>query len=59
MPEHDRSTSPDTKSDKAKAMKTKLEAAKEKAREDAKHPGADTIETDEKLKAKGRAVRDR
>lgn len=59
MPEHDRSASPDSKSTKSAAMKTKLETAREKAREDAKNPKADNIQTDEKLKAKGRAVRGR
>lgn len=59
MSEHDRSASPDSKTAKSTAMKSKLETAREKARGDAKNPKAENIQTDEKLKAKGRAVRGR
>ena len=59
MPEHDRNASSDSKSAKSSAMKSKLENAREKAREDAKNPKAQNIQTDEKMKAKGRAVRGR
>lgn len=42
---------------KTTTVKAKAEAAKEKARESAKRPGASTAEKDEKQLAKGKALR--